>query len=167
VTQSTYVESVPSSPGSAPSSASSSSLEPTPALPTDANIPGERSLQQTDKPITPAPGADTGAHNSGVPGTPGSTPGNTTTSPTTPANSTDGGATTPADESSTNFQAPQLLDPKGDRTVEHHRAPVWTAVYHKVDGAASHVQPVSHSRAIGGAEQEQLDAAGWSSAAGN
>jgi hypothetical protein len=67
-------------------------------------------------------------------------------------------------DESANFQAPTLLDPN-DRTAERHQAPVWTAVYHKVGGAAPAVQPISTSVAPGASmNQAERDAAGWSSA---
>jgi hypothetical protein len=153
VTQSTYVESVPSSSSAVPSAP----LEPTPALPTDANVAPERSIQ-ADKPVAPAPGEDTGSSSS-------VTSPNGSSSSTTPSGSETGsGAVTPED-TSTQFQAPKLLNPNGDPTVQRHQAPVWTAVYHKVDGATNAVRPISHAQPLSGAEQEKLDAAGWSSAA--
>ena len=69
-----------------------------------------------------------------------------------------------ANDESANFQAPKLLDPN-DRTAQRHMAPVWTAVYHRVGGAAPAVQPVSDVKPMSGAEQQEADAAGWTSAA--
>jgi hypothetical protein len=71
---------------------------------------------------------------------------------------------TEASDESANFQAPTLLDPN-DRTAQRHMAPVWTAVYHRIGGAAPAVQPISHSEPTSSAEQAEADAAGWTSAA--
>ena len=60
------------------------------------------------------------------------------------------------DESATNLQAPKLFDPS-DRTAELHKAPVWTAVLHKLSGTEPTAQPVSW-------QQAERDAAGWTSA---
>ena len=62
-----------------------------------------------------------------------------------------------ASEESAKFEAPQLLNPN-DRTAELHKAPVWTAVYHKpVETTTSPVQTVSYQQAV-------ADADGWVSA---
>jgi len=60
------------------------------------------------------------------------------------------------DESAQNFQAPKLFDPS-DHTAQRHRAPVWTAVYHRLSGAEPSAQPVSW-------QQAERDAEGWTSA---
>lgn len=60
-------------------------------------------------------------------------------------------------EESATFEAPMLLNPN-DRTAERHKAPVWTAVYHKqVEHETKPVQTVSH-------RQAEMDADGWVSA---
>jgi hypothetical protein len=70
-------------------------------------------------------------------------------------------STDTTDESAT-FQAPKLLDPN-DRTAERHMAPVWTAVYHKVGGAAPAAQPIAVQASS--QSQAERDAVGWTSAA--
>jgi hypothetical protein len=152
VTQSTYVESVPSSSSSV---SPSTQLEPTPALPTDANVAPERSIQ-AEKPVTPAPAGDTGSSSS-------ATSPNGSSSSTTPSGSDPASSSVTPEDTSTQFQAPKLLNPNGDPTVQRHQAPVWTAVYHKIDGATNAVRPISHAEPLSGAEQEKLDAAGWTS----
>lgn len=153
VTQSTYLESTPSS-----STSTTSTTEPSPTLAPNANVAPERTLQQADKPITPEPAADAGG--AGVaPGEHGST-----STPTSgKESSSESGGTSSADDPSAQFEAPKLLDPN-DRTAARHMAPVWTAVYHKVNGAAPAAQAIAHQRPTTGPSQEELDAAGWASA---
>jgi hypothetical protein len=111
-------------------------------------------MQQTDKPITPEPAADAGGTTS-TPGAGGSI--------SSPAGGSDGSSAAPESDPSAQFEAPKLLDPN-DRTAAKHMAPVWTAVYHKVSGAAPAVQTISHQQTTPAASQEELDAAGWASA---
>jgi hypothetical protein len=118
------------------------STEPTPSLDLDELVPRERSMD-VQKPVTPEPA-------------PSSKNG-------TDENGTDENGFDASDESA-NFQAPKLLDPN-DRTAQRHMAPVWTAVYHRVGGAAPAVHPISHSEPASGAEQAEADAEGWTSAA--
>jgi hypothetical protein len=76
------------------------------------------------------------------------------------------GPASTTDESATNLQAPQLFDPN-DRTAARHRAPVWTAVYHKVGNADRAILPISHQSAAPPTvtpEQVERDAEGWTSA---
>lgn len=109
---------------------------------------------QAEKPVTPEPTGDTGSSSSST------SPNGSSTTPS--GSDPDSSSVTPED-TSTQFQAPKLLSPNGDPTVQRHQAPVWTAVYHKVDGATNAVRPISHAKPLSGAEQEKLDAAGWSS----
>jgi len=150
VTQAAHIESMPSAASASTfipqtSGTASSTMEPQPTLDPNQQVPGERTMQQTDKPL------------SAEPPLPAESP-----SPDEPPLQPQPQADT-TDDSTTNIQAPQLFDPN-DHTARRHPAPVWTAVYHQTAKAETATQTVSFPQAIS-LEQAELDAEGWASAA--
>jgi hypothetical protein len=134
VSQATYVESSTATVVPQTSTMTTTTSEPQPTLAPTDNPPATRIQQEAQKPaaaeapLQPEPRSES--------------------------------TTDTTDETTTNIQAPQLFDPN-DRTAaleKPHRAPVWTAVYHKTSGAEAKTQTVSWP------QQVEADAAGWSSA---
>lgn len=125
---------VQQAPGATPGYQSGSPT-PAPILGADENVPEERSNLKPDADKEESAGEDLGP--------------------------TDG---SPADESSTYFEAPRLFNP-GDRTTRKPTAPVWKAVYRKpVGGTAA----VATGASVGEAQPEtdrrpQVGYEGWSS----
>ena len=134
VSQATYIETPTTTVVPQTSSSVTTSSEPQPTLAPTDNPPATRIQQEAQKPaaaeapLQPEPRSDS--------------------------------TTNSTDETTSNIQAPQLFDPN-DRTAtleKPHRAPVWTAVYHKTSGAEAKTQTVAWP------PQVEADAAGWSSA---